>query len=260
MAYTIAIANQKGGVAKTTSAHNIGVALADKGKRVLLIDLDPQASLTVLVGIEPIDITNNINLALKKDGIPLSECITQLRENLDIVTSIIDLAETEMSMITRRSNELVLSRAIKPVKDDYDYILIDCPPQLTILSINAMACADYMLIPVKTDYLAFRGLTQLLDSINEVQELFNPGIKIIGIIATLHDKRITDDKDILNLLRTQYNVIGVTKTLIAARKGIYGGLSVIENEPESELAISYRNITNKIIKEVEDNGKNTFTD
>ena len=205
----IAIANQKGGVAKTTTTHNLAVALADAGKKVLMIDLDSQASLTISVGLEPLEIQRTIVDVLKKDGVPISECIQQLRDNLHIVTSIIDLAPMEMEMLSRASREKILDRALKPVKGNYDFILIDCPPQLSILTINALSCADGVLIPVKTDYLAYRGLTQLQDSIREIQELINPDLQVMGVIATLYDTRVTDDREILGLLKEEYNLLGV---------------------------------------------------
>ena len=221
----IAIANQKGGVAKTTTTHNLAVALADAGKKVLMIDLDSQASLTISVGLEPLEIQRTIVDVLKKDGAPISECIQQLRDNLHIVTSIIDLAPMEMEMLSRASREKILDRALKPIKGNYDFILIDCPPQLSILTINALSCADGVLIPVKTDYLAYRGLTQLQDSIREIQELINPDLQVLGVIATLYDTRITDDQEILGLLKEEYNLLGVVKRLAVAKKGIYDGLT-----------------------------------
>lgn len=243
----IAIANQKGGVAKTTTAHNLGVALADAGKKVLLIDLDSQASLTISVGLEPLEVQRTIVDVLKKDGASISECIQQLREDLHIVTSIIDLAPMEMELLSRASREKILDRALKPVKEDYDFILIDCPPQLSILTINALSCADGVLIPVKTDYLAYRGLTQLQDSIREIQELINPDLKVIGVLATLHDTRVADDRDILGLLKKEYNLLGVVKRLAVAKKGIYDGLAVVEQAPNSEIAAEYKAVAELII-------------
>ena len=142
----IAIANQKGGVAKTTTTHNLGVALAAKGKRVLLIDLDSQASLTISVGLEPLEVQRTIVDVLKKDGVPVSECIERISERLHIVTSIIDLAPMEMELLSRASREKILDRALKPVRGEYDFILVDCPPQLSILTINALSCADGVII------------------------------------------------------------------------------------------------------------------
>lgn len=243
----IAIANQKGGVAKTTTTHNLGVALAAAGKKVLLVDLDSQASLTISVGLEPLEAQRTIVDVLKKDGAAVSECIQQLREGLHIVSSIIDLAPMEMEMLSRASREKILDRALKPVREDYDFILIDCPPQLSILTINALSCADGVLIPVKTDYLAYRGLTQLQDSIQEIQELINPELKVIGVLATLYDTRVTDDREILGLLQKEYNLLGVVKRLAVAKKGIYDGLAVVEQAPNSEIAVEYRAVAEMII-------------
>ena len=209
----IAIANQKGGVAKTTTTHNLGVALAAKGKRVLLIDLDSQASLTISVGLEPLEVQRTIVDVLKKDGVP----------------------------------EKILDRALKPVRGEYDFILVDCPPQLSILTINALSCADGVIIPVKTDYLAYRGLTQLQDSIEEIQELINPELKVLGVIATLYEKRIGDDNEILAALKKEYNLLGVIKRLAVAKKGIYDGLAVVEQTPGSEISIEYNAIADMIM-------------
>lgn len=243
----IAIANQKGGVAKTTTTHNLAVALADAGKKVLMIDLDSQASLTISVGLEPLEIQRTIVDVLKKDGAPISECIQRLRDNLHIVTSIIDLAPMEMEMLSRASREKILDRALKPVKDNYDFILIDCPPQLSILTINALSCADGVLIPVKTDYLAYRGLTQLQDSIQEIQELINPDLKVLGVIATLYDTRVADDREILELLRKEHNLLGVIKRLAVAKKGLYEGLAAVEQAPDSQIAREYSAIADMLI-------------
>ena len=243
----IAIANQKGGVAKTTTTHNLGVALAAKGKRVLLIDLDSQASLTISVGLEPLEVKRTIVDVLRKDGVPVGECIERISDRLHIVTSIIDLAPMEMELLSRASREKILDRALKPVRGEYDFILVDCPPQLSILTINALSCADGVIIPVKTDYLAYRGLTQLQDSIQEIQELINPELKVLGVIATLYEKRVADDNEILAALRKEYNLLGVIKRLAVAKKGIYDGLAVVEQTPGSEISIEYNAIADMMI-------------
>ena len=243
----IAIANQKGGVAKTTTAHNLGVALATKGKRVLLIDLDSQASLTISVGIEPLEAGRTIVDVLRKDGLPLSKCIERIGERLDIVTSIIDLAPMEMELLSRASREKILDRALKPVRGEYDFIIVDCPPQLSILTINALSCADGVIIPVKTDYLAYRGLTQLEESIKEIRELINPGLEELGVIATLYEKRVSDDNEILSMLKREYRLLGVIKRLAVAKKGIYDGLAVVEQTPGSEISKEYNVIAEMLI-------------
>ena len=243
----IAIANQKGGVAKTTTTHNLGVALAAQGKRVLLIDLDSQASLTISVGLEPLEVEQTIVDVLRKEGLPLMECVQRLNDRLHIVTSIIDLAPMEMELLSRASREKILDRALRPVREQYDFILIDCPPQLSILTINALSCADGVVIPVKTDYLAYRGLTQLQDSIQEIQEMINPGLKVLGVIATLYDTRVADDREILALLRKEYNLLGVIKRLAVAKKGIYDGLAAVEQAPNSDRAREYVAIAEMIM-------------
>lgn len=243
----IAVANQKGGVAKTTTVHNLGTALAGKGKKVLLIDLDPQANLTICLGLEPQEIKHCIVDALQKRSVPMNDCITHISDTLDVVTSIIDLSGIEMEMIMRPSREKVLERSLAPIADRYDYILIDCPPQLSILTINALSCADGVIIPVKTDYLAYRGLTLLMDTVTEVQDIINPKLKVMGVIATFFEKGVNDDKEILGLLQNEYPIIGVTKKTVDTRKGIYAGQSIVEKFPESGVAQEYVSVADKLI-------------
>ncbi len=166
--------------------------------------------------------------------------------SLYVVPSIIDLATVEMELLSRASREKVLDRALRPVRGMYDFVIIDCPPQLSILTINALSCADGVLIPVKTDYLAYRGLTQLQDSVDEVRELINPGLRLLGVIATMYDTRVSDDRDILALLRREYRVVGVIKRRASAKKGIYDGLAVVERDPGSEIAMEYVGIAKRI--------------
>ena len=246
----IAIANQKGGVAKTTCAHNLGVALAKKNKKVLLIDFDSQASLTISVGLEPHIIESNVVSMLKKNGKQASKCVSELKPNLHIITSIIDLAQLEMELMTRTSREKILGNSLRDIKNEYDFILIDCPPQLSILTINALSCADGVIIPVKTDYLAYRGLEQLEDTISEIKELVNPGLKHFGVIATLFESRAKDDNEILEGLKKRYKVLGIIKRMTVAKKGIYDGLAVVEHSPSSDLALEYRRIAHSIESEV----------
>ncbi|NBJ90859.1 ParA family protein [Acutalibacter sp. 1XD8-36] len=251
---TIAIANQKGGVAKTTSAHNLGAALAGLGMRVLAVDLDSQASLTISMGLEPLEMVKTMADVMKRDALPIRECIVHVRDGLDAAPSVIDLAAAEMELLSMTGRERVLDRALGPVRRDYDFILIDCPPQLSILTINALSCADGVIIPVKTDYLAYRGLTLLEDSVSEVRELINPKLEVLGVIATLFDTRVSDDRDILTLLQKEYRVLGVIRRRASAKKGIYDGLSVVEQEPGGIIAQEYMAIAEKLIEGVDGNG------
>jgi chromosome partitioning protein len=244
----IAVANQKGGVVKTTSTYNLSMALADAGNKTLMCDLDSQGSLTISTGNEPEEYKNTICDVLKKKPENISDCIYKISDNLDLIPSIIDLASLEMELMSRTSRETVLARELNKVKDQYDYILIDCPPQLSILTLNALAAADSVLIPCKTDYLSYRGLAQLEDTIEDVQELINPNISIMGVIATLYETVVKDHNEILNMLKEKYNVIGIIKKTAAATKGIYDGIPVIRKEPKSEIAKEYKKIAEYIMK------------
>lgn len=154
----IASANPKGSVAETTTTYNLGVSLAAQGKWVLMIDLDSQASLMISVGLEPLEVEQTIMDVLRKEGLPLIECVYRLSDRLHIVTSIIDLTFMEMELLSRASREKPLDRALRPVREQYDFILIDCPSQLSIPTINALSCADGVLILVKTDLFGLPGL------------------------------------------------------------------------------------------------------
>ena len=247
MGKIIAIANQKGGVAKTTSTYNIGGSLARKGKKTLIIDLDGQASLTISAGLEPFDYDNTIVDVLKKEGTPITKCIRTLQENIDICTSRLELAQLEIEMIGRPMRETILKRALEAVRCEYDYILIDCPPQLSILTINALACSDYVVIPVKTDYLAYRGVELLMESISDIKELVNPSLSVLGVVATMFEMRVKDDNEILQALMDKYNVIGVVKKMAIAKKGVYDGRSVSEQSPKNEVAKEYDKVSDYII-------------
>lgn len=247
MGKIIAFANQKGGVAKTTSTYNVGVSLARKGEKVLLIDFDSQASLTISAGFEPFDYDHTIVSVLQKNGDPIKKCIQNISKNLDICTARLELAQLEMELIGRPMRETILDRALQPIKEQYDFILIDCPPQLSILTINALASCNSVIIPVKTDYLAYRGVELLMDSITEVKELINSDLEVLGLIATMYEKRVKDDNEILDALQEQYNVIGIVKKMAIAKRGVYDGKSVIEQDPTNDVAVEYDKISSYIL-------------
>lgn len=244
----VSVANQKGGVAKTTSVFNIGVELASRGKKVLMVDFDAQASLTICAGLEPYEHERNI-VSVIRDGTDVSECVVPLKDNLYIVTSDIALAAQEMALVVRTMRELVLQKALEKVKDMYDYILIDCPPQLSILTINALSASDRVLIPCKTDYLSYRGLEQLNDTVEVVRNEVNRKLEVLGIIATLYEQRVKDDRDVLEYLQEKGTVITVVKKLAIAKKGIYSGMAVVEQDANNDIALAYKRVCDIIEKE-----------
>lgn len=249
----IALANQKSGVAKTTSVFNIGVELASRGNKVLMVDFDAQASLTICAGLEPYDYEKNI-VSVIRDGLSVNECTVQIKDNLYILTSDIELAAQEMALVVRTMRELVLQKALNAVKKEYDYILIDCPPQLSILTINALSASDVLIIPCKTDYLSYRGLEQLQDTIDVVKNEVNKKLKVLGIIATLYEQKVKDDQDVLEFLEKKGNVITTVKKLAIAKKGVYSGMAVVEQDSKNDISLSYKKICDVIEKERASNG------
>lgn len=183
-----------------------------------------------------------------------------LKDNLYIVTSDITLASQEMALVVRTMRELVLKRALDNVRDDYDYILIDCPPQLSILTINALSACDWVLIPCKTDYLSYRGLEQLEDTVNAVRDEVNGELKVLGIIATLYEQKVKDDREVLEFLEGKREVIAVVKKRAIAKKGIYSGMAVVEQDAANDISLAYKKVCDRmegvrdIFKEEEENG------
>lgn len=254
MSKIIAVANQKGGVAKTTSTHNLAISLAMQGKKVLMIDLDSQASLTISAGLEPTDIADNCIVSVLTDEESrkrdIKECIHSIPvgdKSCFIIPSIIDLADQEWKMFSRVSRENILRRALNPIRDDYDFILIDCPPQLSILTINALSCANGVIIPVKTDYLSYRGITQLMDTIDTIKLLTNPDLQVYGVVATYYEKRTKNSNVILAELEREYNLIGIIPKTVVSSEGIFKGMAAAEIAPNQDISKRYMEIAEMII-------------
>lgn len=247
----IALANQKGGVAKTTSTYNLACSKALKGARVLMIDLDPQASLTISCGIEPgeKDFTTSNLFDGKSDP---TDCVYSVKssglENLYIIPSDIDLAETETFLFTKNSREKRLKKVLVQLEEYFEYIFIDCPPQLGLLSTNALVAADEVIIPVKTDYLSYRGLRALLSTIENIQkdEDLNEHLKLDGIIATMYERNVKDQRDVLTLLETKAKVLGVVKKAADTYRSVVDGTPVVLSNKNSDVSIVYRHIADNI--------------
>lgn len=248
----IALANQKGGVAKTSSTYNIAAAKAVSGARVLMVDLDPQASLTISCGIEPGDdeLEGHSTCDLFNKKADPKKAVFPVEasglKNLYIIPSDILLAETEIALNTMRNSAVKLKVALGKLSDDYDYCFIDCPPQLGILTTNALTAADQVIVPVKTDYLSFRGLGSILDTIDEIKcgdgdASLNPELELIGTLATFYEANVKDQKDILEALKNQTNVLGVIRKSADISRNVTEGLPVV-------LALKSKPVAKEYIK------------
>lgn len=243
----IAIANQKGGVAKTTTTLTLGVALSELGKKVLLVDLDPQASLTVSVGLEPHQLKASIYDALS-DKIAAKSLIAQ-GEVVHLLPSTIDLSLAEVELSSRIGRESILADVLQPIVSYYDFILIDSPPSLGILTVNALTAAQYVLIPVSAEYLAIRGLQLLLDTIGQVKRKLNPNLKIAGVLCTMFDSRVTHSADILEELRQTFGdklLPSPIKKSIRFAEAPLTGQSILGYAPDLDGAKAYRELARTV--------------
>ena len=245
--HVIALANQKGGVAKTTTTLNLGVAFAEQGFRVLLIDLDPQGNLTMSQGMNPDTIQQSMFDVLVH-RLPLDQVIE--RHEVDIAVSSIDLAGADMALSSQIGRERALEKALAPIKDRYDYILIDTPPSLGLLTINAFVAATGVVVPVQTEYLSLRGLVQLENTLAMVRENLNPHVEIIGIVPTMYDKRVTHSREADEILRENFGDLvyhtRIRKTIRFAEAPVKGS-SVLAYEPDGEAANMYRDLAKEVL-------------
>ena len=249
-AKVIAFANQKGGVAKTTTTLNVAVAFAEKGHRVLCVDMDPQGNLTMSQGIDPDTLDTSMFDVLVHD-LPIRDVIRHCE--IDVAVASIDLAGAEIAMSVKIGRERSLDKALNAIRDDYDFVCIDTPPSLGLLTVNALTAADKVIVPVQCEYLSMRGLLQLQQTLSMIRENLNPNVDIAGILPTMVDTRTLHAQEALEILEENFGdrVFGarIKKTVRFAEAPVKG-MSVLKYDPTGQAAESYR----RLAKEVLSNG------
>jgi chromosome partitioning protein len=250
MTHIISVANQKGGVGKTTTTVNLGACLALLGKKVLLIDMDAQGNATSGLRVVKSELISDIYNVLVNETSLLKAIVPTSRDNMWIAPATIELAGAEIELINMIARETRLKKALAEVMDKYDYILVDCPPSLGHLTINAFTASDSILIPVQSEYYALEGLTQLLNTIRLVQKHFNPDLEIEGVLLTMYDSRTNLGSDIVNEVRSYFSE-KVYKTIIPRNirlaESPSHGLSIVDYDLSSKGASSYQNLAKEVI-------------
>lgn len=250
MGRTIAIANQKGGVGKTTTAINLSACLVEKGKKVLAVDMDPQGNMTSGLGVDKDSVENTIYNLIIGEAKMEEVLIKDVLENLDIIPTNIDLSGAEIELLDVEEKEYIVRNEIDKIKDNYDFIIIDCPPSLSMLTINAMTTADSVLVPIQCEYYALEGLSQLIHTVELVRDRLNPKLTIEGVVFTMYDARtnlslqvVENVKD--NLEQTIYKTI-IPRNIRLAEAPSYG-IPINKYDPKSAGAESYLRLADEVI-------------
>lgn len=252
MTITLAVANQKGGVAKTTSVASIGSALAELGQKVLLVDLDPQACLTFSLGIDPEDLELSVHHVLTK-GVDADEVILTTEEHVDILPATIELARAEADLLTRTGRE----QALKVVLDDidgYDWILLDCPPSLGVLTVAALTAADAVIVPLQCETLSHRGVGQLLDTVHDVRRFTNESLQVWGVLPTMFDGRTNHARTVLETISETYSLDVVEPPIpktIKFAEAPAAGRSILATAKSSKGAQAYRQVAANLLARAE---------
>src|SRR5262245_43567635 len=243
----IAFANQKGGVAKTTSTLNLAVALAEQGSRVLTIDLDPQGNLTMSQGLNPDTIERSMYDVLVY-RLPLDQVLH--RGEIDLAVSPLDLAGADLPLSSPTGRERALEKALLPVKERYDWVLIDTPPSLGLLTINALVASDDVIVPVQCEYLSLRGLVQLENTLSMIRENLNPDVEIRGILPTMYDRRTLHSREAVEILQENFGELvfktWIRKTVRYAEAPVKG-VSVLKYDPTGTAADAYRELAKEVV-------------
>jgi chromosome partitioning protein len=250
MSAVIVIANQKGGVGKTTTAINLGAALAELERRTLLMDMDPQSALSGAVGLDSNSLSQTIYDVLIDSGVPIRAIIRQVRPNLDVAPSNIDLAAAEVELVSAMGREYVLKEVVAPVRDEYDYVLIDAPPSLGLLTVNALTASDDVIIPLQCEYLALRGMRFLLETIEKVKTKLNPELEIRGILPTMYNTRTLHAQEVVEEIRSMFGdkVFDVViRSSIRFAEAPLAHQPILEYDPDHAGAMAYRQLAEVIV-------------
>jgi chromosome partitioning protein len=243
----ISFANQKGGVAKTTTTLNLGVALSEQGLKVLLVDLDPQGNLTMSQGLNPDTIERSMFDVLVH-RLPIGEVVHHAE--VDLAVSSIDLAGAELALSSMIGRERALEKAIAPIRDNYDYVLIDTPPSLGLLTINALVASNGVIVPVQCEYLSLRGLVQLENTLSMIRENLNPSVGIEGILPTMYDSRTLHSREAVEILQENFGDLvfdtKIRKTVRYAEAPVKG-TSVLKYDPSGNAAEAYRDLAKEVL-------------